>query len=199
MQNTEVAVSSSPTHGYPTTPRERVVVTPWGILGDAHSGLIRDSFMKPGTRKWNDRPISIVANESRQRVNKELGLNLQAGDFNEQILVEGLGDLGWVLFGSLVYFEDSGVRLEVVDYSTPCQKLAKHTGANIRDLNKLLVDNKRHTEPGKPYSGRGILAKVIWPGIIEPGDTMHIQAPNPPLTEAEAQLLMSSFKMPPIG
>ena len=89
-----VAVCSSPNHGYPTFPRERVVVGPEGIIGDAHSGPMRESFTKPGTQKQNDRPISIVSDEVRRAVNETYRLKMRPGAFNEQILVEGLGDLG---------------------------------------------------------------------------------------------------------
>lgn len=121
-EGTVVAVCMSPVHGYPTYPQEKVTIGMQGIEGDVHSGAMRESFTKPGTQKPNDRPISIVAQEVMDDVNKSLGLHMQPGDFNEQVLVSGLGDLGDTPIGARVVF-DSGVRLEVVDRAYPCEVL----------------------------------------------------------------------------
>ena len=47
-------------------------------------------------------------------MNDQFGLNMQPGDFSEQVLVSGLGDLGWVAIGSQMEF-DSGLVVGVVD------------------------------------------------------------------------------------
>jgi len=127
-----VAVCMSPEHGFPTYPQDFIVIGMLGIEGDAHSGELRESFTKPGTLKPNDRPISIVAEEIRIWVNKNLGLDMQHGDFNEQIVVEGLSDLGDVEVGSVVTF-DNGIMLEVVDHAYPCKKLEDHNGLGLNE------------------------------------------------------------------
>ncbi|MBI2032447.1 MAG: hypothetical protein HYV38_00760 [Candidatus Levybacteria bacterium] len=109
-----VAVCMSPNHGYPTYPQEAVTVGSLGIVGDAHSGYMRESFTRPGTMKPNDRPISIVADEVRAEMSEKFGVDIDPGDFNEQVLVEGLGDLSDVEIGSAITFE-SGVELKVTE------------------------------------------------------------------------------------
>lgn len=156
-----VAVCMSPVHGYPTFPRDRVVVGPFGIEGDAHSGPMRASFRNPGTQKPNDRPISIVSDEVRRDLNNRLGLHMEPGDFNEQILVSGLGDLGDVIVGSHVFF-GSGVELEVTDNAYPCERLEAHNGPG---LVKALAENRE----GEVYSYRGIVARVVRTGQLQPG------------------------------
>lgn len=167
-----LSVLSSDLHGYPTYERDIVNVGPMGIEGDAHSGPMRESFTRPGTFKLNDRPISLVAWEVMRDANKTLGLDLKPGDFNEQLLVSGLGDLGWVALGSVITFADSCVKLEVVDYAYPCIKISQYNEPKKKtedyQLLEFLIDNSRHNETGKPYSKRGILAKVTNPGILHP-------------------------------
>lgn len=162
-----VAVCLSPEHGFPTYPQEVVSIGMLGIEGDAHSGELRASFRNKGTLKPNDRPISIVSEEIRLWVNETLGLDMQHGDFNEQIVVEGLGDMGDFEDGTLVTF-DNGVILEVVDHAYPCDTLEKHN--NAPGLSKALAQKKE----GGVYSKRGILCKVIQPGELTAGVGVRI-------------------------
>lgn len=165
-----VAVCMSPEHGYPTFPQKMVAIGLLGIDGDAHSGELRESFTKPGTFKHNDRPISIISEEVRVWANEKLGLNMKHGDFNEQIVVKGLGDLGDIKIGSQIIFSD-GVILEVVDIATPCKKLENHNGVG---LIKALVEKR---EEGI-YSKRGILCRVLRTGNLKPGEEVKVVAPN---------------------
>ena len=120
--------------------------------------------------KPNDRPISVVSKEVRLEMNGKFGINMSPGDFNEQIEVEGMGDLGAVAIGAQLQF-DSGVGLEVVDYAWPCAKLARHNGVRTKDLvNALNIEG----EGGERYSRRGLLAKVIEVGNLAPGNAVTI-------------------------
>lgn len=156
-----IAVCKSPEHGFPTYPQQTVAIGMLGINGDAHSGLLRESFRNPGTLKFNDRPISIVSEEIRQWANENLGLNIQHGDFNEQIVVEGLGDLGDIPIGTHITFS-SGVVLEIVDRAYPCKKLEDHNG---QGLIKALAEK----QDNEIYSRRGILCRVLKPGDLSSG------------------------------
>lgn len=125
-----IAVCMSPKHGFPTYPQEFVSIGLLGIVGDAHSGQLRASFTNPGALKSNDRPISIVSEEVRVWVNENLGLEMQHGDFNEQIVVEGLGDMGDVEVGTVITF-GNGIMLEVTDHAHPCTQLEDHNGSGL--------------------------------------------------------------------
>jgi hypothetical protein len=166
-EGTVVAVCMSPEHGYPTHPQTSIAVGLLGIDGDAHSGPLRESFRNPGTLKNNDRPISIVADEVRVWVNSSLNLTMEHGDFNEQMVVSGLGDLGDIPIGAHLIFS-SGLELEVVDRAYPCAKLEAHNG---KGLIKALAEKR----DGEVYSRRGILCKVIEIGELEPGATVRVE------------------------
>lgn len=160
-----IAICTSKKHGYPTYPQNGVVTIGLpGIPGDAHFGELRESFRNPGTFKPNDRPISIVSEEVRQWINANLDLNMKHGDFNEQIVVQGLGDLGDIPIGTRIAFE-GGVILEVVDYAYPCVKLEVHNGGEGKLMKSLIKKNP----DGSIYSKRGILCKVIKPGELQAG------------------------------
>lgn len=162
-----VAVCMSGVHGFPTYPQERVTVGELGIDGDAHSGPMRDSFTNPGTLKPNDRPISIVSDEVRREMNETFGLNINPGGFNEQVLVSGLGNLGDVPIGARIIF-GSGVELKVTDRAFPCVNLEAHNGPG---LIKALAEKLE----GETYTRRGILAKVLRTGELQPGVSVVIE------------------------
>jgi hypothetical protein len=165
MMGNVVAVCMSDKHGFPTVPQEMVTIGMLGIDGDAHSGEMRASFTQKGTLKPNDRPISIVSNEVRELLIEVCGYNMEFGDFNEQIVVEGLGDMGDFSVGTVLTFE-GGVMLEVLDHAYPCLELEKHNGKGL--MKDLLIPSK--AQNGKPYSMRGILCKVLSPGDLRAGN-----------------------------
>lgn len=162
-----VAVCRSPRHGYPTYPRGRVTVAEDGIVGDAHSGSMRASFTNPGTQKPNDRPISIVAKEVMDDLNERFKMDVQPGDFNEQVLVEGMGDLSDVEIGDMVAF-DSGVTLQVTDNAFPCTRLEAH------NHHKLISELAGRRPDGTKFTKRGILARVVSTGDLTAGQEITI-------------------------
>lgn len=166
-----LAVCSSPVHGLPTYPQEFVKVNSDGIEGDAHSGPLRSSFRNPGTLKPNDRAISIVSQETINEMNAKFGLSIKQGGFNEQLRVEGMGDLSDVGIGFLVLLQN-GVELIVTDYAWPCDRLEKFHGEP--SLAKYLEGTR---EDGTRFTKRGILASVIQTGEIRPGEEIRILSP----------------------
>lgn len=165
------AVCMSSEHGYPTYPQTCIAVGMLGTPGDAHSGELRESFKVPGTFKYNDRPYSIVADEVRLYLNATLGLSMEHGDFNEQIVVTGLGDLGDVEIGSRLVFS-GGVILEIVDRAYPCEKLKSHNQNNKKIIKTLAQKSGKEI-----YSRRGVLAKVVQTGQLSPGETVRVETP----------------------
>ncbi len=164
-------VCSSQNHGYPTYPRSYVEVESTGIKGDAHSGNMRESFRNPGTLKPNDRSISIVALEVMNAMNRKFGTNIQPGDFNDQVVVNGMGNLSDVEIGDHVIFS-GGVKLIVTDNAMPCAKLNTYNGEP--QLAKALVKKRRD---GSLKTMRGILAQVTEPGLLAPGEKVTITKP----------------------
>ena len=170
------SVLKSPNHGFPTYSQDVVDIKTDGVDGDAHAGPLRNSYRNPGTLKPNDRPISIVAKEVIDEMREKFGLTrtMKPGGFNEQVVVEGLGDLADAGEGDTLSFE-GGVILEIVEGAMPCNKLNEYHGEPM--LAKTLAE----VQPdGTIYTRRGALAKVLIPGILMPGEVVTISPPAKP-------------------
>ena len=115
-----------------------------GILGDAHAASSR-------THHWH-RQISLLANESVDTMRKK-GVELNAGDFAENILTEGI-DLKALPVGTRLIIGET--ELEVTQIGKEC-----HSDCEIRKLTGKCV-----------MPTEGIFAIVIKGGIIRPGDTI---------------------------
>ena len=163
---TVVAVCLSAAKEYPKYPQPEVTITPHGIVGDAHFGELRPSHTKPGTFKPNDRAVSIVAKEVMDEVNASLGLDLHPGDFNENILVEGLGDLGDLQKGDQFFFE-SGVTVSVTEQNYPCTKLQDHNGREI-------IKATTGKQDGEVWNKRGIVGVPNQTGELRPGESVTL-------------------------
>jgi MOSC domain-containing protein YiiM len=165
-QGTVVAVCSSPDREFPTYPQESITIGEWGVEGDAHSGPTRKSFREPGKLKRNDRSISWVSEQVREELNGK-GYNIEHGDFNEQVVVSNLGDLGNVQIGNTVV-TSSGLLFRVTDHAYPCLSLEEHNGGG------LIKELASKQEDGTIYSRRGMLTEVLQSGILRPEDRVFI-------------------------
>lgn len=153
-----VAVCISDKPNVPKYPKDEVVIDKFGIKGDVHAGETRMS-RRTGKPKPNDRQISIVAKEVLDSINSELGTILKPGDFGENILTEGLGDLGNLTPGQKVLL-DNYVTIEITEQNDPC--------VNLQIYHKQMIK--------KSYKRRGVLG-IIKEGIghtIKHGMTIEI-------------------------
>lgn len=141
---TVVAVCLNPNPGVPKYSQPQVTVGPDGIEGDYHAG--------PGRRQ-----VSAVAQEAIDEVNRELGIDIPPGGFGENVLVQGLGDLGDLVAGDRLRFS-SGVVLEVTGQNDPCR--------NLMVWHPLV--------PKRVYGKRGVVAVVRTPGPLRPGDEVEV-------------------------
>lgn len=162
-----VAVCVGATKEFPKMPQEFVKVWEHGILGDAHSGELKPKYKHPEILIPNDRAVSIVAEEVRNELNDALGLNIQSGGFNENILIDGLGDLSDFKGGERIVFS-SGVILKVTEQNYACKKLAKFHGNN----NLIAATVKK--EDGNLVNKRGLIATVVKTGQLKPGDKVWL-------------------------
>ena len=112
-----------------------------GIVGDAHAG------------EWH-RQVSLLASESIDKMRK-LGLDVDAGDFAENITTEGI-DLVALPVGSRLQVGEA--LLEVTQIGKEC-----HTRCAIYQQAGDCVMPKE-----------GIFARVITGGSIRPGDAIEI-------------------------
>lgn len=164
-----VAVCVGATKAFPKVPQGRVVVGPYGFVGDVHA---EPRQAPDGALVSGDRAISVVADEIRREVNELLGLNLQPGDFNENVLVAGLGNLGELVAGDRLVF-GGGVELLISNQCDPCDLLEDYAGAG------LIKATAFKDETGVIRNKRGVLAAVACTGEIRTGDTVTVRRGSP--------------------
>lgn len=121
-----IALCTSPTGGVPKYPQPRVTVCN-GFEDDFHAGLKRIS-RRTRLPIFNDRQISIVAQEVYDALNAELGTTLIPGDFAENITTTGLGDLSHLEPGDMLLIpaKPAVVLLCVTEQNIPCGNLLKY-------------------------------------------------------------------------
>ncbi len=154
---TIVAVCMKAERGVPKLPQPEVVVGEYGVEGDFHAGPMRTR--SSGEVLPNNRHISIVAKEVFDDLNQELGAEIPHGGFGENILVEGMGDLGELREGDVLRFS-SGVELEITGQNDPCKNLMVYHQQVVK----------------RSYGRRGVLAVVKRQGRLKPGDTVSVGA-----------------------
>lgn len=113
-----------------------------GIVGDAHAG------------NWH-RQISLLADESVDTMRGK-GVELQPGDFAENILTRGL-ELNTLPVGTVLRVGET--RLQVTQIGKEC-----HNDCEIRRLVGTCV-----------MPTKGIFAIVLNEGTIRPGDTISVE------------------------
>jgi len=123
------------------TPRKEIVLTPEGIEGDAHAG------------KWH-RQVSLLAAESIERFESELGRKIEFGEFAENITT-----FGFEVHKTLPFdrFVSGDVVLEVTQIGKKCH------GTNC-EIFQLTGNCVMPTE--------GIFCRVIQPGKLQENDTL---------------------------
>jgi MOSC domain-containing protein YiiM len=142
MSASVVAVCVSLAKGERKTPVERVELREnHGIVGDAHAG------------EWH-RQVSLLATESIAKM-KALGLDVDAGDFAENITTSGI-DLVNLPIGTRLAVGDT--LLEVTQIGKEC-----HTRCAIFYQAGDCVMPKE-----------GIFARVLTGGVISPGDSISV-------------------------
>jgi MOSC domain-containing protein YiiM len=137
-----IAVCVSPRKGQRKTPVARVELQEnHGIVGDAHAGA-------------GHRQVSLLALESIAKMQR-LGLEVDTGDFAENVTTEGL-QLPSLPIGARLAV--GPVLLEVTQIGKEC-----HTRCAIY-----------HQAGDCVMPKEGIFAKVLTGGIIEPGDVIEL-------------------------
>ena len=153
---TVVAVCMRKEKGVPKHPQSEVVIGEYGVEGDYHAGPMRTR--SNGDVEPNRRHITLVAKEVFDDLNRELGTDIPAGGFGENLLVQGLGDLSDIKEGAVLSFS-SGVELEVTGQNDPCKNL-------------MVYHNQ---VPKRAYGRRGLLTIVRMTGRLKPGDSISVQ------------------------
>ena len=148
-----VSVNSSMKGGIPKMPQGSIEIYKYGVRGDYHSGKTNFHAKKNNL----DRQITIVAKETVDFINKNIGNKISAGSLGENILIHGFGDLSNVSNKHIMKI-GTDVVLKINGQNQPCSTL---NSIDKRVL-KLII--------GK----RGILATVESTGIIRKDDEVKI-------------------------
>ena len=144
-----VSVNSSIKGGIPKMPQDSIEIYKYGVRGDYHSGKTNFHAKKNNL----DRQITIVAKETVDFINKNIGNKISAGSLGENILIHGFGDLSNVSNKHIMKI-GTDVVLKINGQNQPCSTL---NSIDKRVL-KLII--------GK----RGLLATVESTGIIRKDD-----------------------------
>ncbi|MDQ3931035.1 MAG: MOSC domain-containing protein [Chloroflexota bacterium] len=139
---------------------ESAQITTWGIPGDRHYGETRVSR---GHVVPNNRPITVVGVEGLREACERLGVDpIPAGGLGENLLLEGLGDLGDVQPGDELHVRsaegEAGPALKVVKQNDPC--------SNLQVYHKMMVKEL--------FGKRGLLCTVLREGAVRVGDTLEL-------------------------
>jgi len=148
-----VSVNSSIKGGIPKMPQDSIEIYKYGVRGDYHSGKTNFHAKKNNL----DRQITIVAKETVDLINKNIGNKISAGSLGENILIHGFGDLSNVSNKHIMKI-GTDVVLKINGQNQPCSTL---NSIDKRVL-KLII--------GK----RGLLATVESTGIIRKDDEVKI-------------------------
>lgn len=144
MNGKVLAISISETKGVPKTSiPEALMIEDFGIEGDAHAG------------KWH-RQVSLLANESVDKMRNQGVEGLCTGKFAENITTEGI-NLWKIPVGSKLYI--GATVHEVTQIGKEC-----HQGCSIR---KLVGDCVMPRE--------GIFTKVLVGGKVYVGDEIRVE------------------------
>jgi molybdopterin adenylyltransferase len=134
-----VSVNVSRETGTVKRPVPEVVVDGLGIQGDAHAG------------PWQ-RQVSLLSTESIDRMAREIGREIGAGEFGENLTVRGLYADCMALLDRLHFGE---VELEITQIGKQCHG----EGCSIfQQVGKCVMP------------AEGVFARVLHGGIIRPGD-----------------------------
>ncbi len=152
-----VAVCMRKEKGVPKFPQSEVIIGEYGVEGDYRAGPMRTR--SNGEVEPNRRHVTLVAKEVFDDLNRQLGTDIPAGGFGENILVAGLGDLSDIGEGTILSFS-SGVELEVTGQNDPCKNL-------------MVYDNQ---VPKRAYGRRGLLTVVRTTGRLKPGDSIAVRS-----------------------
>ena len=134
-------------------PQDSIEIYKYGVRGDYHSGKTNFHAKKNNL----DRQITIVAKETVDFINKNIGNKISPGSLGENILIHGFGDLSNVSNKHIMKI-GTDVVLKINGQNQPCSTL---NSIDKRVL-KLII--------GK----RGLLATVESTPIIRKDDEVKI-------------------------
>jgi len=166
----EAVCISTPEARVAKRPQPEAMVERHGFAGDRHAGEFRVSA-RTGQRVPNRRQWSAVSTEEVEDFCRALGVSpFPDGALGENLRLSGIR-LADVAPGTVLEFP-SGCRLEVSAQNDPCENAAAELGVTYGPhVTRLFVRAS--------YGKRGVVGRVLSPGLIRAGDLAKVIPPEP--------------------
>ncbi len=150
----------------------------YGVEGDAHAGATvqHESRVARDPTQPNLRQVHLIASELHVELAAG-GLTVGAGEMGENITTRGIDLLALPTATRLRLGADAVV--EITGLRNPCKQL------NTIQLG-LMDAVLDHADDGSLVRRAGIMGIVVASGVVHPGDTIEITAPQPPHRPLEA-------------
>ncbi|SHL46474.1 MOSC domain-containing protein [Actinacidiphila paucisporea] len=170
---TVTAVSSDTDHRFSKANRPAIrLLAGLGVEGDAHLGATVQhlSRIAQDPTQPNLRQVHLIHAELFDEL-REAGYAVAPGDLGENVTTRGI-DLLALPAGTRLRLGPDAV-VEVTGLRNPCRQIDRfRTG--------LLKQVVGHDESGAVVRKAGVMAVVLAPGTLHPGDTVTAEFPPPP-------------------
>jgi len=149
--------------GLPKLPITEAWVTPLGIDGDLHA--------HPQIHGGPQKALLLISSEGIQEL-QQAGFPVYCGALGENLTTRGL-DRHTLRAGQ--HWRIGGVVVELTRMRVPCKTIQVY-GPNIGEA--IYDQSVKAGDPVSPRWGlSGFYASVLQPGLIRPGDPMHLLDP----------------------
>ena len=168
-----VAVSLGSKHTFSKKTADRItLLTGLGVEGDAHCGaLVKHRYhVKKDPTKPNLCQVHLLQSELFEELAAK-GFVIAPGEMGENITTSGL-DLLNLPTGTILKLGKDAV-VEVTGLRNPCILMNQFRPG----LMAAVIERK---SAGKVVKKAGIMSIVIAGGIVQPGDTIHVELPPQP-------------------
>lgn len=165
-----VAVSLDSEHRFSTPLVDEIVlVSGWGIEGDAHSGITVQHLSRVARdpSQPNLRQVHLIHAELFDQV-ATVGFQVEAGQLGENVTTRGV-DLLAMPVGTLLLLGDHAV-VRVTGLRNPCQPINGFEPGLLREV-------LGHTGDGSVARKSGVMAVVVSGGPVRAGQDIRVQLP----------------------
>ena len=178
MSGIVVAVSRSPGHTF-SKPNEASItlLAGLGVAGDAHQGATvkHRSRVARDPSQPNLRQLHLIHSELHDELHAA-GFDLMPGQMGENVTTRGIDLLG-LPAGARLYLGEAAV-VEVTGLRNPCAQLNKLRPG-------LMAATLDRDAEGNLVRKAGLMAVVLTPGVVRPGDAIAIELPPEPWRKLE--------------
>lgn len=178
MTGTVIAVSLSNTHGFSKSNRDSIkLLAGLGVEGDAHCGTTvqHRSRVAKDPSQPNLRQVHLIHAELHDEL-RNVGFNISPGQMGENITTRGINLLGLPTNTRLRLGNNAVVK--ITGLRNPCAQLNRFKSG----LMAAVLDKDEH---GNIVRKAGVMGVVIASGVVNVGDTIHVELPSQPYRSLE--------------